>query len=134
MNDITNRDDIVELLEAFYAKALTDPEIGFFFTEVMPLSMDTHIPLITDFWETVLFGKAAYKGNVLDIHRHIHTRFPFTAAHFDRWVMLFTATVDEMFHGTIAELAKQRATSIATIMKLKTVYADHPIGNIQKPS
>jgi len=40
------------------------------------------------------------------------------AEHFDRWLLLFKSTVDENFDGEKAELAKQRAMSIATIMQL----------------
>jgi hemoglobin len=32
---------------------------------------------------------------------------------------LFTATVDELFEGEKAELAKQRAISISTVMRIK---------------
>ena len=123
MRDLENRTDIEKLLELFYSKALIDPLIGYFFTDVIPLDMKTHIPVIADFWETVLFGKAVYKGNVLDIHKHIHQLSAFTEAHFTRWVSIFKETVDQCYQGEKAELAKQRAESIATIMKLKTIYA-----------
>lgn len=123
MPDIETRADIEHLLEIFYSKATIDPEIGYFFTEVIPLDMKTHIPVIADFWETVLFGKAVYKGNVLDIHKHIHQLSPFADAHFSRWVSLFTATISDLYEGPRAELARQRAESIATIMKLKTIHA-----------
>jgi len=39
--------------------------------------------------------------------------------HFQRWIHLFTETVDELFEGNTSELAKQRATSIATVMQIK---------------
>jgi hemoglobin len=119
MKDIESRTDIETLMHAFYAKALTDETIGFFFTEVAPLNMEVHMPLIVDFWETIVFGKAAYKGNVLEVHQHIHQLSPFKPEHFERWVHLFQQTVNELFEGDHAELVKQRAESIATIMKIK---------------
>lgn len=122
MRDIANREDILTLMKAFYSKALVDENIGFFFTEVVPLQMEVHLPLIANFWETILFDRAAYKGNVLEIHRHIHQLSAFTDAHFQRWLALFKSTVDENFSGDRSELAKQRAESIATIMRLKTIY------------
>jgi hemoglobin len=128
MRDIENRVDIEQLLEKFYQKALVDPVIGYFFTEVVPLRMETHMPLIADFWETVLFGKAVYKGNVLEKHQHIHRLSAFREEHFGRWVSLFTETVDECFVGEKALMAKQRAESIATIMKIKTIYGGIGIG------
>jgi hemoglobin len=122
MTDIRNREDIVLLLERFYSKALVDETIGYFFTEVVPLNMETHIPLITDFWETVLFGKAAYRGNVMQVHQHIHQLSPFNDGHFKRWAQLFIETVEEMFEGDKATMAKQRAESVATLMRIKLVH------------
>jgi hemoglobin len=123
MHDIEQRSDIERLLDVFYSKALVDPLIGYFFTEVVPLDMKTHIPVIADFWETVLFGKAAYKGDAMKVHRHIHQLSNFRDEHFKRWVQLFQQTVDELFSGSKAELAKQRAESIATLMRIKTIYS-----------
>jgi len=121
MKDIETRSDIETLMESFYNKALADEMIGYFFTEVAPLQMETHMPLIVDFWETVLFDKALYKGNVLQVHQHIHRLSAFRNEHFERWVSLFTQTVNELFAGEKAEMAKQRAESIATVMKIKMI-------------
>jgi hypothetical protein len=41
------------------------------------------------------------------------------AEFFERWTALFTDTVDEMFAGEKASLAKQRAISIAVVMQIK---------------
>ncbi|MBV9988813.1 MAG: group III truncated hemoglobin [Chitinophagaceae bacterium] len=120
--DIESRADIETLLQQFYGKALTDPVIGYFFTEVVPLNITTHIPVIADFWETILFGKAAYKGDAMKVHRQIHQLSAFRDEHFKRWVELFQGTVNELFAGPKAELAKQRAESIATLMRIKTVH------------
>jgi hemoglobin len=130
MPDIETREDIIQLLDSFYQKATIDPVIGYFFTEVVPLDMEVHIPVIADFWETVLFGKAVYKGNVLDIHKHIHQLSAFREEHFVRWVSLFKETLDEMFSGDRTELARQRADSIATIMKIKTIYGGVGLGKV----
>ena len=123
MGDITNRQDILHLMESFYERALKDEVIGYFFTEVAPLHMDIHMPLIVDFWETVLFDKAIYKGNVLQVHQHIHQLSAFRAEHFTRWVLLFKQTVNELYSGENAEMAKQRSESLATIMKIKTIHS-----------
>ena len=123
VNDIANREDILHLMQSFYKKALTDDVIGYFFTEVAPLNMETHMPLIVDFWETVVFGKAQYKGNVLQVHQHIHQLSAFREAHFTRWVLLFTQTVNEMYEGANAEMIKQRAESVATVMRIKLLHS-----------
>lgn len=123
MKDIESRKDIEWLMGKFYDKALSDDLIGYFFTEVVPLDMSKHLPRIVDFWETILFDKAIYKGNAMLVHEHIHQMSNFRDEHFTRWLSLFTQTTDEHFNGNKAELIKQRATSIATIMRIKTVHA-----------
>ncbi len=123
MKDIENRQDLEALMVSFYSVAIIDEVIGHFFTKVVPLDLDKHIPLITDFWETVIFDKAAYRGNVFGVHENIHTLFAFEDKHFERWVALFKQTVDELFSGSNAEKIKQRGESIATVMRIKLVHS-----------
>ncbi len=123
MKDIATRADIEAMMGSFYKKAFTDELIGFFFTEVVPLDLEKHVPKITDFWETVLFDKSSYRGNILGVHEHIHSLSAFRNEHFDRWLQIFTQTVDALYAGENAEKAKQRAESIATVMKIKLVQA-----------
>lgn len=120
--DIQNRDHIEQLMRAFYAKAIPDPMIGHYFTKVIAMDLEKHLPVIVDFWETVLFGVAKYKSNAIAVHKHLHEKSAFEDKHFEHWVMLFKSTVDELFEGEKAELAKQRALSIATVMKLKVLH------------
>ena len=122
--DIENRDDIVELLWAFYKRAFQDELIGRFFTEVVPLDLPTHVPVIADFWEAVVFNKQGYRKNVMEVHRHIHQLSAIKKEHLERWVQLFTGTIDELFAGTRAVLMKQRAQSIATLMDIKLNHSD----------
>ena len=117
--DIENREDLEKMLEAFYKKAFKDDLISHFFIEVVPLNLETHIPLITDFWESVLFDRRGYRKNVMEIHLDISKKSKIEKAHLDRWVKIFSETVDEMFEGAKASLAKQRAMSIATMMNIK---------------
>ncbi|MEP2027001.1 MAG: group III truncated hemoglobin [Reichenbachiella sp.] len=119
MTDIQSRADIDQLIHAFYSKIMSDSEIGYFFTEVVQLDLDHHLPKIADFWETTLFHKANYKGNPITPHVAMHEKSPMTKVHFDRWVKVFCETIDEIFEGSKAEMAKQRAHSIATVMFIK---------------
>lgn len=123
MKDIENKEDLVRLLEVFYERALKDGEIGHFFTEVVPLDLEHHIPVIAQFWDSVIFGTGGYRKNVMEVHQHIHHLSAIRKEHLDRWVALFTATVDGLFEGPNAILIKQRAASIATLMNIKL---NHP--------
>ncbi len=120
--DVEKRKDIEDFLWAFYKKAFADELIGRFFTEVVPLDLDTHIPVIADFWESIVFGTRGYRKNVMEVHRHIHQLSPVKKEHLDRWVSIFHLTLDEMFEGDRASLMKQRAASIATLMDIKLNY------------
>lgn len=117
--DIRNRGDIQLLIDSFYKKAIADDIIGFFFTDVVVLNWEKHMPLMYDFWETTLFHEATYKGNPIKVHLDLHHKSSLSKVHFDQWINLFKTTVDEHFNGSKAELAKQRAISIATVMQIK---------------
>lgn len=117
--DIETREELEAFLWTFYKKAFVDELIGRFFTEVVPLDLNTHIPVIANFWESVVFNKPNYRKNVMEVHQHIHHLSKIKKEHLDRWVKLFTSTLDENFEGSKTELMKQRARSIATLMDIK---------------
>ena len=119
LHDFQSKDDLIELLNHFYQKALNDEEIGFFFTEVVKLNLEKHIPVIAAFWDNILFSNTEYKGNPMQVHMDIYKIHPIEKQHFDRWLFLFHQTVDSLFSGSKAHLIKERAISIATVMQIK---------------
>ena len=120
--DIENRADLENMLGVFYKKVFKDDLISYFFIEVVPLNLETHIPVIADFWESVLLDGRGYRKNVMEIHLKISEKSKIEKEHLDRWVKIFSETVDELFEGAKASLAKQRAASIATMMHIKIDY------------
>jgi hemoglobin len=121
-NDIKNRKDIELLINSFYSKVKVDPVIGYFFTEVQNVNWEIHLPKMYDFWENIIFNTGNYEGNPMAQHQDLHKKSALSKAHFDHWIALFTNTVDQLFAGEKAELTKQRATSISTVMQIKIVY------------
>lgn len=119
LKDIENRNDIETVIALFYNGAFTDDLIGRFFTEVVPLDLNIHLPIIANFWEAVLFGTHGYRKNVMEVHQHIHELSQIKKEHLDRWLHLFTKTINENFTGEKVTLMKQRAISIATLMDIK---------------
>ncbi|HYR29797.1 MAG TPA: group III truncated hemoglobin [Thermoanaerobaculia bacterium] len=118
--DISSRADIDALMLSFYQRAMQDPLIGRIFTDVARLDLAHHLPVIGDFWESTLFGTGRYSRhdrNPLLIHEELDRRSALEATHFDRWLELFVATVDESFSGRRAEYAKQRGHAIAARMQ-----------------
>lgn len=114
--DIALGDDVKRLIEDFYARAFADELIGHIFTDVAHMDLATHLPVMCDFWETVLFRTGTYRRNALHVHLDLHHRAPLTGEHFARWLDLWKATVDDLFAGPKAELAKTQATRIAWSM------------------
>ena len=120
--DIANRDDIILLINTFYEKVKKDQVIGYIFNDVAKVNWEKHLPVMYDFWENVIFFTGAYTGNTMTAHKQLHQKTPLNAEHFQEWIKLFTQTVDELFEGDKAELTKQRAISIATVMQIKIVH------------
>jgi len=117
--DIEGRKDIELLLKSFYEKVKTDKMIGFIFNDIVKVNWERHLPVMYDFWENTLFYTGTYNGNPMEIHRHLNRLIPLTSEYFNQWTFLFTSTVDELFAGEKAALAKQRAVSISTVMQVK---------------
>lgn len=115
--DIATRDDIVSLVDGFYARVREDDLLGPIFNDIARVDWAAHLPKMYDFWDSVLFGRAQFKGNPLAVHRALATRAPMTDAAFGRWIVLFHATVDDLFSGPVAFEAKQRAVRIAMTMQ-----------------
>ena len=76
-------------------------------------------PVIVDFWETILLDNPVYKKNAMAVHYELAKKVRLQKIHFDTWLFLFNETVDELYEGKIATLAKTRAKSIASIMLIK---------------
>ena len=112
-NDIETRADCERLVRTFYGRALRDPIIGFIFVDVAKLDLEAHVPRITSFWETILLGARSYGGGAFRPHAEIHFQVPLRRAHFEQWLNLWTSTVDELFAGERAELAKAHAERVA---------------------
>ena len=111
--DIETRADCELLVRTFYGRALTDPVIGFIFTDVAQLELEAHVPQIASFWETILLGVKSYTGTPFAPHAELHAKVELRAGHFGRWLALWSESVDELFAGERAELAKAHAIRVA---------------------
>src|SRR6185437_7329670 len=111
--DIATREDCERLVRAFYGRALIDPVIGFIFVDVAKLDLEAHVPKIASFWETILLGAQTYAGGAFRPHAVINAQVQLRAGHFERWLWLWRMTVDELFAGERAELAKSHADRVA---------------------
>ena len=119
VRDIEDRGDIDRLIERFYERMMVDDVIGYIFTHYAKINLDEHLPIISDFWETILFERPVYKRGpkAMNVHVDLARQIPLRKQHFTRWLYLFNTTVDELFAGELATKAKSRAISIADTMQ-----------------
>jgi hemoglobin len=110
--DITTRDDCERLVRAFYTREMSDPILGFIFVDVAKLDLESHVPTITDFWETILLGAPRYRGGAFRPHAELNAKVKLRAGHFERWLQIWRTTVDELFTGERADLAKSHADRV----------------------
>ncbi len=110
--DIKSRADIELLVNQFYNKVNQDVLLAPVFSHV---DWPHHLPIMYNFWSSMLLGDQSYQSN--PFQKHIHLAI--NATHFNRWLELFTQTVDEHFAGFKADEVKSRAQSIAGVFQHK---------------
>jgi hemoglobin len=106
---INSREEVIKIVDSFYAKVRKDELIGPIFTEEAKVDWDEHLPKLYNFWEDLLFGTENYNGRPFPPHM----KFNLKIEHFERWLKLFVETIDENFSGMKAEEMKARALRIA---------------------
>lgn len=126
MDDITSRADLDSLLRTFYGRALTDPLLRHVFVDVVHMDLESHLPVIIEFWQKVLLNTGTYSGRTMDIHRRIHQRVPLTGEHFDRWLTLWRQAVHDTFDGPVADQAVAHASRMAVVF-YRELKDKHPV-------
>lgn len=117
MNDIQNRDDVSLLVNTFYTKVRANDELGPIFNTAIK-DWDSHLIHLTNFWESQLFRKNVFSGNPLKKHVEVdeNNNNQLTNDLFGLWLQFWLGTIDELFEGELANLAKDRARNIASFM------------------
>ena len=114
--DISDVTDIKQFVDAFYTKVRTDDLLSpVFSSKIADAAWPAHLERMYAFWNAILFAEKGFDGNPMQKHLSL----PIGEEHFGRWLLLFNATIDELYAGSKAEEAKTRAASIAQIMNFK---------------
>lgn len=124
--DIADRNDLLKLLTLFYSKLLADRSISYLFTDIAKIDLPHHMDTLVNFWDSVLFQNDVYRKNAMQPHLILHQKSPLQKHHFDTWLTYFNESVDELFDGEKAFLAKERALSIATVIQIKVSQLSRP--------
>jgi hemoglobin len=115
-HDIDTREDIEILVETFYSRAMADPVLGPIFTDVARMDLVAHMPVMCDFWENILFQARKYPGGMMMVHFQLHMKTALAPHHFQRWLDYWEETVDALFAGERANVAKVHAGRVAVSM------------------
>ncbi|WP_281237792.1 group III truncated hemoglobin [Flavobacterium praedii] len=121
LRDITNIEDIQLLVNTFYAKVQKDDLIGAIFNEKIGDRWPEHLEKMYRFWQTILLEEHTYSGSPFLPHKQL----PVEKQHFNRWMEIFTETVDSLFTGPLAEEAKLRGQNMAEMFNYKIEYFRH---------
>jgi hemoglobin len=124
--EIEKDEDIKVLVNAFYDKVKADATIGFIFHKIIGEDWSHHLPIMYRFWGTILLNKEGYKGNVIQKHIDLDKQIKLEQEHYDRWLLLWKETVDELYEGEKAEEAKNRAGMMLNLISMKVEWARLP--------
>ncbi|HNI43833.1 MAG: group III truncated hemoglobin [Chitinophagales bacterium] len=124
--DLQNKQDICLLVDTFYQKVRQNPTIGYIFIDIAQIEWEKHLPKIYAFWETVLLGENTYKNNVMEPHILLNRKIKLADEHFETWLNLWQSTVDELFVGENATVAKQKANTMQLLMRYKIQESEKP--------
>ncbi|WP_367915131.1 group III truncated hemoglobin [Leadbetterella sp. DM7] len=118
MKDIGELADIQLLVDTFYGKIREDDLLKDIFNGIIQDRWPEHLEKMYRFWQTVLLEEHTYFGSPFPPH----LRMPVSEEHFNRWVMLFSGTVDGLFEGDKAERAKWQGSRMAEMFLSKITY------------
>ena len=121
---IESREDLSLLVRTFYSKIRKDALLGPIFNGIIT-DWETHLELLTDFWETNLFFKRKYFGNPMHAHIEVDKKVggSINELHFGTWINLWHETINDLFEGETAIVAKNRARNMATFIHLNIFNA-----------
>lgn len=116
--DINTLSDVKTLVDQFYAKVQVNPLIGPIFIGVIKNNWPVHLQKMYSFWQTILLDEPTYSGRPFPPH----AQMALDKKHFETWLNLFRATVNENFEGEKAKEAIWRAEKMAEMFHHKIQY------------
>lgn len=130
---LVTEDEIVELVDAFYAKVRRDAVLAPVFERaIAPDAWPVHLAKMYDFWSSVMLTSGRYKGNPLAVHLQVDG---LEASMFPRWLTLFRATAEELLSPELAASFRLKSERIAESLKLGLFFppAARPIQTRSAP-
>ena len=116
--DIQDLNDIKLLVDTFYGKVRENPMLKDIFNTIIQDRWPEHLAKMYNFWQTVLLEEHTYYGSPFVPH----AKLPVDLEHFEKWLLLFNSTVDDLFEGEKAEKAKWQGQRMAEMFHSKIEY------------
>lgn len=91
--------EIKQLVVRFYERAREDAQLGPVFTEHVK-DWDTHLAKMQRFWSSAVHRTGRYSGNPFAAHQPLSE---INDSHFDRWLELWHAAVNEVVRPELRE-------------------------------
>ncbi|WP_434637715.1 group III truncated hemoglobin [Sulfurimonas sp. NW7] len=103
------------MVDRFYSSVLKDDLIADFFIEKLGDEMISdewqhHLNLLTDFWAAMTTGDNSYNGTPITPHLDMPG---LNKESFQRWLELFSETIDRLYEKKAADIFKIRGEMIA---------------------
>lgn len=116
--DITELTDIKLLVDTFYNTVRDDSLLADIFNSKIQDRWPEHLEKMYRFWQTVLLEEHTYHGSPFVPH----AKLPVDEKHFNRWIKLFTETVEKHFEGPVASRAIWQGERMAAMFQSKIAY------------
>jgi hemoglobin len=115
------KDHIKKLVSYFYQRVQKDEVLGPIFNDVAKVDWDHHIPLICEFWNSIMLKTNEYHSNAYRKHVILGEKIKLTEEHFIRWFTLFKKEAFKHLPHQEAELITKKAEMIAESLKIGAI-------------
>lgn len=117
---VLTREDLFFIVNTFYKEVRKDEVLGPMFNTTIS-DWEQHLEKITDFWSNQIFDTRVYKGHPMQAHVEFDKKmhYSITPTHFGTWLFYWINTINTYYEGANAELLKDRARKMQTVLYLK---------------
>jgi hemoglobin len=116
---------IKTLVTHFYQQVQKDEVLGAVFNDVAQVDWEKHIPLLCQFWNSVMLKTNEYHGNAYQKHVLLKELTAIKEEHFMRWLNLFKQEAEKHLPQDAAAEIMQRASLIAESLKFGMLTKDN---------
>ncbi|MBV1921743.1 MAG: group III truncated hemoglobin [Pseudomonadales bacterium] len=122
--DLDTPQNIDFFVASFYEKLLKDDIMAPIFLRDANIDVSAHLPIISLYWQKMLWGDRQYDTNMMKKHRAVNVKKRFKTIHYQRWIGYFEQTAKESFAGRYTEKALRIANAVIHNMESRMVEAD----------